>query len=1056
MRRVCCSVLAKILLCCFAAGLGHADAPGFVVDVWKQDDGVPGNNVIGFGQSAEGYLWMVSDQAVARFDGERFVEAEVEELSPTPGEWQGPLRYVRRMFGGGEGALWLTTNDGALWGWQGQQFENWFPRNTSNRGFAQVLEISAQEVLAVTRSGRLLRGNPRSIRQIPVELGQEQMLAETVCRAPDGEIWFLSESGQVGRINSAGQLSWPWARPSAVAGALAVDLRRVWVGTEAGLRVYRHGKFEEVPSPSSRPNFPVRAVLPGPGDLLWVSSGEEVWSLNASQWYGPYGEWPRAVPPQAQLVDRVGRLWLAVPTEGLHCIGPDGSRASLGPAEGLAADSTALFCDREGSVWASIYRVGIARIRDRRFTPVRLSEGMHATPVWNIAEDGQGSIWFSPEFKGPVRWTRGAQQDWAPSTEGTQPSGWTKGLTVDRQGRASAAFMPGGIFYFAEASFQKLLPWPEDAGFTRVLYQDRSGVWWMGSDQGLHSWAQDRWKRWAPSEGLPAAPVRAITEDPDGHLWVGTFGGGLARWEGNRFVRYDRRNGLCSDSIYTLCAGTDGSLWAGTREGLARWKAGRFTAFRREHGLPDNRVVQILDDGQGCLWLGTRDGLCRVTVESLEETARGTRQKLDCLLFDRDDGLPTRVFQDRASPACWQARDGRLWFLTAAGPVFCWPDRLRRDSTPPPIQILDVLVDGRSESEKLDVSAAMASPFAAVAALRPGALSLSPGPHVVEIRYAAPTLAVPERVTYQYQMQGLDPNWLDAGSRQTAVYSVLPPGRYRFRVRARNHDGVWSEGTANLALVVQPYLWQRAWFPVAVGAALVTASGLTFAWIQKARMRNKLARLELQQAKEAERTRISRDLHDHLGSSLTRISMLAEEPVDVGGNGNGASHQLRVIREKVNAAVGELDALVWAVDPQQDTLPSLGGYLASFAEDYVNAAGLGCRIEVPRQYSARPVASDVRHHLFLAVKEAVHNAVRHAGATEVLFQIRASLGWLHVRVEDNGTGFDMAATAVRRGSGLTNLRERLALIGGRCDIQTELGKGTTISFVVPLPESSNV
>lgn len=1047
--------LALICLCVLGGILPANGASGgaseFMVDLWTQDDGVPGNSVIGFAQGADGYLWMVGDQGLARFDGQRFVEAESEALAPRSSEWEGPRRYVRRLLGRAAGGVWLATGQGDLWRWTGHEFESWFAPNTTSHGYLELFEAGIDEVLVVTRSGRFLRGGKSGVRQLcNVEAGQK-ILAETLCRDEAGRVWFATDAGRVGRVGSNGGLD--WVEPAGSARALTVDsCGNVWLGADAGLRLWDGAHFQEPPLVPGGEVFPVRAIVPAADGSLWVASGQRAWRLAEGHWSGPLGDWPDSTSPRAQLADRAGRLWLAAPTQGLRCLCPDGASRQLGPEQGITADVTALFPDQEGNLWASVYRTGIARIRERRFTPVRVTDGLHTTPLWNIAEDASGSIWFSAEFKGPVAWDAESDVEPARLPAGISAGGWTKALTVDRTGRIAAAVTDMGIVCLDAGAFKPVAPWPSGAGFPRLIFQDSARRWWLGSDLGLQSWLAGDWRRWAAAEGLPSGPVRALTEDAAGRLWVGTYGGGVALWDGHRFSALTQAHGLPSDLVYTLCAGMDGSLWIGTQGGLARWKDGRLAAVGVEHGLPDNRVVQLLEDGRGCLWVGTRDGLCRITLESFEAVARRERKAMDCLTFDRDDGLPSRVFQDRASPGCWRARDGELWFLTASGAVHFHPDRIRRHGPPPPVRIENLLVDGQAWADpgrSVGAGSPEALPWASVALRSPTRLELGPGAHSLEVQYASPSLAVPERVAYEYILEGLDRRWVPANGRRTATYALLPPGRYQFRVRARNHDGVWNEARAALAVVVHPFLWQRPWFGPFAGASLAFTGGISLTWLQRARLRRHMARLKWQRAQEAERRRISRDLHDHLGASLTEIGMLADDGASSGDAPAAAHDRYRVIRNRITAAVSDLDALVWAVDPRQDTLASLAAYLASFVEEYAAVSGLDCRIDVERALPHRMVSSEVRHHLFLAVKEAVHNAVRHARARQLRFELHVRDRRLEITVADDGQGFD--PSAARAGNGLANLHERLAAASGHCEFLSAPGRGATVRLLWPLP-----
>jgi signal transduction histidine kinase len=206
-------------------------------------------------------------------------------------------------------------------------------------------------------------------------------------------------------------------------------------------------------------------------------------------------------------------------------------------------------------------------------------------------------------------------------------------------------------------------------------------------------------------------------------------------------------------------------------------------------------------------------------------------------------------------------------------------------------------------------------------------------------------------------------------------------------------------------------------------------------------------RAEQQKALEQERSRLARDLHDDLGSSLTEIGMLAETGRDCRSLGDPRQHFDRILT-RAHSLVRALDEIVWAVDPRKDTVAALVRYLASFAEEYLAATGLACRLEVPPSVPDGPLAARVRHHLFLAVKEALHNATRHSQATEVFFRVVLANDELSITITDRGRGFDLSAPA--EGNGLGNLRERMAGVQGQCEIASRPGAGTSVRLALSL------
>jgi signal transduction histidine kinase len=222
------------------------------------------------------------------------------------------------------------------------------------------------------------------------------------------------------------------------------------------------------------------------------------------------------------------------------------------------------------------------------------------------------------------------------------------------------------------------------------------------------------------------------------------------------------------------------------------------------------------------------------------------------------------------------------------------------------------------------------------------------------------------------------------------------------------------------------------------------------------KLQRKLERVERQQAIERERSRIARDIHDELGASLTRITLLSQSARGELDH-SAAATELDRIYDTARDVTRAMDEIVWAVNPQHDTLDSLATYLGKFAQDFLAAAHIRCRLEMPIQLPAWPLTAEVRHNLFLAFKEAVNNAVKHAGTTEVRVIVQLAPDRFTLRVEDEGCGFatngaegESLPTSGRsaNGNGLKNMRRRLDEIGGRCEIRSTPGTGTTVIFEV--------
>jgi signal transduction histidine kinase len=211
-------------------------------------------------------------------------------------------------------------------------------------------------------------------------------------------------------------------------------------------------------------------------------------------------------------------------------------------------------------------------------------------------------------------------------------------------------------------------------------------------------------------------------------------------------------------------------------------------------------------------------------------------------------------------------------------------------------------------------------------------------------------------------------------------------------------------------------------------------------------------RAELQQAAEVERSRIARDLHDDLGTGLTEVSLLASAGLGQLQDREKLRDRFHTIAAKARTLVSGLDFIIWAIDPNRNSLQSFADYLAGYAKELFSESATDCHLRVRVECGAVALNEAERHSLFLAVKEGLNNAIRHAQASEVELRISQVGERLHIVITDNGRGFD--PTAVRRGNGLTNLHERLEAMHGECLIKSKPGAGTTVELVVPLSPST--
>ncbi|RYD46898.1 MAG: hypothetical protein EOP85_06515, partial [Verrucomicrobiaceae bacterium] len=467
--------------------------------------------------------------------------------------------------------------------------------------------------------------------------------------------------------------------------------------------------------------------------------------------------------------------------------------------------------------------------------------------------------------------------------------------------------------------------------------------------------------------------------------------------------------------------------------GLHLWDGAEWFSFDAEDGLPDPRLTCVLDDGRGYVWFGSLAGIIRAERKQLLARAKDPTARVQWLRLDHTDGLPSRECIGGYQPAGWRARDGMLWFPTGSGIARVRPGFVSMNKVAPPVYLQSVRANGVLHTRA------------------DGPVTTEPGRARLEFRFVGLSYSAPEKITYRARLAGLDETWRELGTQRVAAFEAVPPGEYTFEVMAVSGDGLRSLDAARVSVLIEPHFWETAWFYLSVGAlVLVIAAGTGWA-AARMRMKRRIQDLKIRNAREGERSRIARDLHDDLGASLTEISILAALAAE-DAEKSPLQPSLDQLSVKAKHVVGSLDEIVWAVNPREDTLRSLVDYIAAFAREFLDIARLPLRTEVTREVPELPMATTRRHGVFLAAREALNNIVKHSGATEVRLDISVADDLLEIRITDDGCGFEPDYAA--GGNGLGNLKLRMQEAGGDCRIETFRQQGTTVFLTLPLPATA--
>jgi ligand-binding sensor domain-containing protein/signal transduction histidine kinase len=954
---------------------------------WQTDEGLPHNLVRAITQTPDGYLWVGTRLGLARFDGLHFTCFDGKNTPALKNQ------NVSALAVGIDGSLWIGTYGGGLVHLK----DGVFSRLTDTNGLVGN-ELSC---LYPSRDGSLWIGTTKGVshykggafQNYTTNQGLVFNIVRAVSEDGEGNIWVATgeglnrlKNGVVENLTKASGLPYNSVR------ALHLDKsNRLWIGWNSGLLRYEHGNFTP---------YSFEKELSG----SFVTAVRE--DLQGNIWAGTYSGLKRF---------------------------RDGQFFNVPNSDGIPFDLiNVLFEDREGNLWVGS-REGLARLTPRRLFTYTRQQGLTHNNIMSVREDREGSLWI-----------------------GT----WGGGLNRLKDGKVTVFSTQNGF--------------PHD--LILATFEARDGTLWIGTDfdGGLIKLKDGKQTRYTSRHGLINAAVRVIYEDSTGNVWIGTTRG-LSCLRDGKFTNYFARDIHAGNSVLAICEDHCGTLWFGTENGLAYRRNGEFRTFA-ENGLPSCVVLSLYEDPAHDFWIGTEgDGLFRYhngtlsqyttkdglfsndmfeTIEDdfgyfwmscLKGIWRVSKKELDALdqkqiksvhsaFYGKLDGLFSVQCNGVSKPSGFKTRDGRIWFPTTKGLVAVDP-HIKLNELEPSVVIEQVV------TEKGSVDLALKPQTASSPVRFPRARG------DLEIHYTALSLQIPEKNHFKYMLENVDSDWVNADSRRVAYYSHLQPGNYRFRVTACNNDGLWNEAGATLALELAPAFWETIWFRSLAVLGLAGSLAGSVRYVSVKRLRRKLAALEQQHAIEKERARIAKDIHDDLGASLTQITLLSDRA------DHEAFNELRANARKISSTAREiaqsLDEIVWAVNPEHDTLEGLVEYLSQSADDFLEDTTIRSRVKLPPALPHCSIPAETRHQFFLAFREALNNAVKHAEATEIQLEVLAEPSELQIKIADNGIGFD-PNKAPDRGNGLTNMRKRLEGIGGRFAIASSPGHGTTVNMTISL------
>ena len=985
--------------------------PNFEAKSWSVEEGLLHPYVSALLQSTDGYLWIGTYAGLARFDGTKlkvFSRANTE------------------VFAGGDTALCLAEDklDQSLW-------------------------------IGTTRGVVHLKDGAFRLFTSADGLDPSYLHVRAITAARDGGVWAQSGENPC-RITAAGKIiPWHALMPPhgrieiTHSGALLEDPEgKLWQANNRGVFVadFKARTYQTLLPPTviGAP-FPRELFQARDGAIYWLN-GNSLACYRTNTLTVFTNELAAELSGIAE--DWRGNIWIG--GSGLFQFSDDKFFAVKVQELKEAFIGTLTF-DDQGHLWVGTRDRGFYRIKIPSYTHYTTADGLLHNQTWAVRESRRGGILICTDA-GINRFEDGKMTVVVDAAKIIEAIAKKQEYIVARDARienfveredGSIDFSKNGHPFRVTDGVVEFHPPPRPPSL--VL-----GEYWQVEDEFISRRRNGEIVAWTSAESfvylnfrvtrpeisewrtnqLKTAHYLGGLRSRTGAFWCGSWQTGVHRFQGEEVKSWTIADRLASNAAMPVHEAEDGSIWIATEKGLSRWKDGKFRNLGIEHGLNYGAIVTMLDDGLGFYWMGAHRAVFRIPKRNLTEVADNKEQRLAINVVGPPAG-------GLAFPSAFKSKSGELWFASW-GVLRFNPHNVNPPRERPTI-IEEVVIDG----EKIE-----GDRFQSGTHLKGLMLPAGLG-KIVRIEFTRRNFASGQKTQFHHRLRGHSQNWILAEAGEAAQYIGLRPGQFEFEVAAESPLGGWSS-PAIFKFGIEPHFYETKLF-----YGLCVIGGLfTFSSIYGVRLRNsrRIYRLESENAVSKERERIAADMHDVLGSTLTKIGLQTELINQRRAHEKPTADDIQNLRRTVRDAVSELDEVIWLFTDSEGSLPALVEHLQAYAEDFLEPSGLRLHARSTAEIPSMLVSAETRSSIVRIVREALNNAIKHAHASHIWLTIDIDEGNLRLVIRDDGCGIKNGhgPTGNGRTRGFESMRKRVEDLKGQLIVDQHEGAGTRITARLPL------
>ena len=1004
------------------------------------------------------------------------------------------------------GNIWISTWEAGVSKYDGRSFTHYTTRQgLSNDNVWSMLEDSKGNIWFGTIRGGLNKYDGRSFTHYTTHEGMSDNDVISIMEDRNGNFWFGTVKGGVNKYDGKSFIHYTTTQ-----GLINNNVRsiiqdingNIWFGTNNGLSKFDGKSFSNYTIDQGLNSNDIWCIAEDKDGNLWISSwgngidkydGKSFMHYSSAEGLSSDNVWQI-------LEDKDGNLWVGTIDKGVNKF--DGKSFTYFDIEqGLSNNVIhSILEDKSGNIWIGTDGGGVNKYDGGSFSHYHHTQGLTAGNISCTMEDKNGNIWIGTNEQGLNKYDGNTISEYTVA-QGLSSNNFIS-IKEDIKGNIWFCTWGGGVDKYDGKSFTNYsVAQGLSSGLIYSMIEDTKGNLWFGTSAGLCKFDGKSFTRFDTTHGLTHLIITSIAEDKNGNLWMGTYGGGINKYDGKSISAYTTKHGLSSNDILSIYADSHGNIWVGTYDGgVNKFDGAYFTQYTTAQGLSNNSVGSIREDHDGNIWFLSRNGLCKMQSSKNEKTEKTNPENSQIPLFKNyllSDGF-LGVGSDYNTLT--SARDGKIW-AGAVDRLTCYnPEKDVPDTIPPNIQLRSISIFNENinwlDIEKNKDTTILLSngvklkdfEFSSLSKwyYLPENLRLAYDNNYLTFRFVGITTKRIQHVKYQYLLDGFDNRWSSVTDKPEATYSNLPSGKYTFKVKAINSGGYWS-GESNYSFIIIPPWWLTWWAYTLYSLVFLISLWSFIKWRQSALKKEKVLLEEkvimrthelqgekekvestlselktaqtqliesekmasiskLQQAMLNERLRISRELHDDIGSTLSGIvlySHLAENQVDAQQEGK-AKNSLNIIQQSANEMVNRLNDLVWAVNPQQNSLKDLMQKLEEYAMEMAVVKNIKVQVNAPESLAQLQLPVESRHNIYLFGKEAINNAVKYSQASLLELSVHHFDHVIEFTIKDNGKGFDMAT--VKKGNGISNMQKRADEAEAIFSIQSVPLQGTAISL----------